>query len=78
MAKTTDGHLENEILSEGKLEADAQKAKQLLTEFSTWNAKAMAFIQETGNPPQDPLTFLRNVILTFGMKKLESKIITLS
>jgi hypothetical protein len=66
------------IINDGKLEEDALKAKKLLEEFTTWNARAMAFIQETGNPPQDPLNFLRNVVLAYGMKKLENKIIELS
>jgi hypothetical protein len=66
------------IINDGQLEDHALKAKKLLEEFTTWNARAMAFVQETGNPPQDPLNFLRNVVLTYGMKKLENKIITIN
>lgn len=64
-------------MDEARMEQDARTAKSLMDEFAAWNSKAQAFIQSTGNQPQEPSMFLKNVILAFGMKKLESKIITL-
>ena len=70
-------NLTNGIVAEAKIEEDARRAKALMDDFIAWQNKVQLFIKETGNPPQDSMNFLRNVILTYGAKKLESKIITL-
>lgn len=76
MDKKTDNQTAETIVRERRLEDDARQAKDMLEEFAAWQMKAQAFIKASGEQPQDPVNFLRNVILSYAAKKLENKIVT--
>lgn len=63
------------ITREGEMERDAKTAKQMLEDYAAWSNKAQAFIKNCGAPPQDPLTFCRNVLIIYATEKLKSPII---
>jgi len=63
------------INREGEMERDARTARQMLEDYNAWSNKAQAFIKSCGAPPQEPLTFCRNVLIIYATEKLKSPII---
>ena len=68
-------NIADKILSDKELESHALKAKQLLGEYDTLMLKILALQKACGVQQQEPTNFCRNLILQYGLKKLESNII---
>lgn len=68
-------NIADKIISEKELENHALQAKSLLQEYDALMLKIMALQKTVGSQPQEPTNFCRNLILQYGLKKLESNII---
>jgi hypothetical protein len=65
-----------QVLEEYQLESNAQKAKDYLNQLNDLMGKMIA-LQPEGQK-QEPVSYCRNLILSYGLKQLESKIIRLT
>ena len=73
MAKSK--NIAEKIISDKELESHALQAKSFLQEYDMLMVKIMALQKAVGSQPQEPTNFCRNLILQYGLKKLESNII---